>query len=257
VPGDYPGNRIGSGSTSTQASDVVCHGLDFAIVKLGSNLRHLNAIAALAVTEGRELGGGVVGVLAGQTRVLGRDAGAVGAVAACAGGDVALLDATTVDALAHGHQVLVLGKAVLGLLRMQPGGDVLHVRLAEHAGKALHHRVLALVVLELQQLLDQVLGMLAGQLGLDGHRRIAVGRMACRADGGVAGLALRQIGLGRLRLSRGSRCLASGESGKGGGCSKNGSRQQRGKQLHIEGVVLLLKAQNSADSTMGPPVIDI
>jgi hypothetical protein len=115
----------------------------------------------------------------------------------------------------------------------------------------------ALVVLELQQLLDQVFGMLAGQLGLDGDRGIAIGRMACRADRGVAGLALRQIDLGRLRLRRGSRGLASGKRGKGGGCGKNGSRQQGGKQLHIEGVVLLLKAQNSADSTMGSPVIDI
>src|SRR5256885_16832073 len=66
---------------------------------------------------------------------------------------------------------------------------------------ALHHGVLALVALELQQLLDQVLGMLAGQLGLQRDGGIAVGRMACRADGGVAGLALRQIGLGRLRRS--------------------------------------------------------
>src|SRR5256885_4427723 len=80
-------------------------------------------------------------MLARQARVLGWNAGAVGAVAARAGSNVALLDAAAVDALAHGHQVLVLGKAVLGLLRVQPGGDVLHVRLAEHAGKALHHGV--------------------------------------------------------------------------------------------------------------------
>src|SRR5690242_5648134 len=65
-----------------QAGNVICHGPDLPIVELGGDLGHLRAVLADSVTEGDQLAGRVVGMLAGQAGVLGRDAGAVGAVAA-------------------------------------------------------------------------------------------------------------------------------------------------------------------------------
>jgi hypothetical protein len=52
-------------------------------------------------------------------------------------------------------------------LGSHPVGDVLHVFVGQHGGKALHDRVVALAGLELLQLLDQVFGVLLGQLGID------------------------------------------------------------------------------------------
>src|SRR4051812_47758070 len=71
---------------SAESRDVVGDGADFAVVQLAGDLRHLGAVLAHAVAEGDQLAGGVVGMLAGHARVLGGDAGAVGAVAAGAGG---------------------------------------------------------------------------------------------------------------------------------------------------------------------------
>jgi hypothetical protein len=63
-------------------------------------------------------------VLAGQARILGRDAGTVGAVAAGAGRHVLGGDATAPDVLAQVDGVLVLGRAGLGRLGGQVGRDV-------------------------------------------------------------------------------------------------------------------------------------
>src|SRR6059058_2597139 len=47
-----------------QASDVIRHGANLTIVQLAGNGRHLRAVLADSVTEGDQLAGGVVGVLA-------------------------------------------------------------------------------------------------------------------------------------------------------------------------------------------------
>jgi hypothetical protein len=120
-----------------------------------------------AVAEGVQLGVGVFGMLATQARVLGRNAGAVGAVAASAGGDLAVGNAAAVDALAQGDQFLVLGETGPWRAWSHPVGDVLHVGITQRGGKALM-MALALAGLELLQLLDQVFRVLLCQLGVGG-----------------------------------------------------------------------------------------
>ena len=92
-------------AVSAQAGDVVRHGLDLAVIELGRHLGHLHAVLAAAVAEGGQLGGRVVGVLAGQARVLRGQAGTVGAVAAGAGGDLAVGKAADFVLLQAGDSV--------------------------------------------------------------------------------------------------------------------------------------------------------
>jgi hypothetical protein len=108
-------------------------------------------------------------MLATQTRVLRRNAGAGRAVAACAGGDLAISHATAVDALAQGDQFLVFGKTGLDLFVRDPVGDVFHVVVGQRRSKALHDGVFALAGLELLQLLDQVFRVLLCQLWILGE----------------------------------------------------------------------------------------
>ncbi|MNV67680.1 hypothetical protein D3C71_1604890 [compost metagenome] len=177
----------------------------------------------------------VVGVLAGQARVLHGQAGAVGAVAAGAGRDIAILDAAAEDALAQQHQILVLGKAALGLLRAEPGGDVLHLLVGQRGGETLHHRILAHAALELLQLLDQVLGMLLRQCRISHNGRVAIRSVACCAYCSKACSSLRQIKLGVCLRRRGRFSCRNGWENR---CCQKGSHQHRGEQLHIEGLLL-------------------
>ena len=87
---------------SAQAGDVVGDRLDLAVVHLARRSPVIcGAVGARAAAEGDQLRLGVVGVLAGQARVLRRDAGAVGAVAAGAGRHLLVGDAAAVDLLAQ------------------------------------------------------------------------------------------------------------------------------------------------------------
>src|SRR5690606_26984299 len=81
---------------SAQAGNIVGHRLDFAIVHLSSDVLHLRAVLANTITEGLELLDGVVRMLSRQTRVLHRNAGAIGAVAAHAGSHLAVGNAAAV-----------------------------------------------------------------------------------------------------------------------------------------------------------------
>ena len=76
-------------------------------------------------------------------------------------GIAALGDAAAIDLLAERDEVLVLREAGLGLLAGVEGGDVLHVGLAQRRRHRLHDRVVALAGLELGELLDEVVGVLA------------------------------------------------------------------------------------------------
>src|SRR4051812_22225298 len=87
------GRRFDRPLASAQAGDVIGHRADLAVVQLGGDLRHLRAVLADAVAEGDQLACRVVGMLAGDARVLRRDAGAVRAVAAGAGRQRAALHA--------------------------------------------------------------------------------------------------------------------------------------------------------------------
>ena len=93
---------------SAQAGNVIGYGADFLVIELGSHLRHRNTVAANAVTESGQLGGGIVRVLAAQARVLRGNAGAIGAVAAGTGGNLAVCNAAAVNALTHGDQIFFL-----------------------------------------------------------------------------------------------------------------------------------------------------
>lgn len=94
-----------------QTGNVVGNCLNFPIVEFGSDLRHLLAVLAHAISECCQLGDGVIGVLATQARVLCRNASAIGAVAACAGRNLTIGDAATVNPLSQGQCLFVLGSA--------------------------------------------------------------------------------------------------------------------------------------------------
>ena len=100
---------------SAQASHIIGHGRDFLVRHVGGNLRHVHVVGACAGTEALQLGAHVVAVLASDARVLGRNARTVGRMAAGASGDLAVGNATAVNAFTGHHQVLVLGETGLGL----------------------------------------------------------------------------------------------------------------------------------------------
>ena len=154
-------------------------------------------------------------------------------MAASTGGNLAVWQASTVNALTQGDRVLALGKAQLARLAGQPVRDIAHVSIRQASNHALHHRSAALAGLEVFQLLDEVFGVLLRQLGINGNGRIAVGIVASRAYGCITGLALREVWFGSFR--RGLRCRKR----RNGRKSQYSGRQQGGDQLHIEGLYLV------------------
>ena len=74
-----------------QTGDVVADRLDFAVVQLGGDARHLQAVHAHAVTECGQLCLSILSILAGQTRVLRRNASTIRAVATGTGRDLAVV----------------------------------------------------------------------------------------------------------------------------------------------------------------------
>src|SRR5574343_49702 len=213
---------------SAQTGGVVGHGLDFLVAHLGGDGGHLDAVGALTGAEGVHLGLEVLDVLATQARVLGRDAGAVRAVAAGAGRDLLVGDAAAPDLLAQGDGVLVLGGAGDRLLAAVEGGDVLHVLGGQRGRHAVHHGVLALAFLELGQLLDDVVGVLALQDGVGGDATRTVVGVAGAAGGGDL-LALGDVGLGRRRGG------LIGEDGRRHEGGEHGGEGERDGGLHCEG----------------------
>ena len=137
-------------------------------------------------------------MLAAQAGVLHGVAGTIGTVTACAGGDLPVGHAATVNALTQGDQLFVVGKAGLDFLGGGPKGDVLHVGIAQLGSKALHDGVFTNAGLELLQLLDQVFRMLLGQLRIDRSAGIAVSAVAGCARCCELGFASHKIGLDDL-----------------------------------------------------------
>ena len=118
-------------------------------------------------------------MLAAQARVLGRDAGAVGAVAAGAGRHLALADAAAVDLLAQRDQVLVLGEAGLDLLGADEPGDVASCpRRTAAAASGLMIGLLRLPDLKSCSCLRMYSGCCCASLGLAGVAGVAVGVVA-------------------------------------------------------------------------------
>jgi hypothetical protein len=173
------------------------------------------ALLARAGPEGQQLRFGVVGMLAGHARVLRRDAGAVGAVAAGAGRH--LLGRRC----RRGRSVSP--SAPWSLFLARPSWPSCWRRrrrcasclLRQRRGHALHDGVLALAGLELGELLDQVLRVLPLQNGVGGQRRVCRrprGRPGRRRTAAwpLAGSALKRRAW--LRHQRGP-----GQDGKQGG----------------------------------------
>ena len=148
---------------SAQARHVVGHGLHLAVIHLAGDGGHLRVVASHTRAEGEQLRFCIVGMLATQTRVLRRDAGAVGAVAAGAGRHGLAEYAAAVDLLAQGNRFLDLCKTRLRRLGREVGGDLLHVVIRQGRGHAHHDGVLALAALEFRQLLEDVFRVLALQ----------------------------------------------------------------------------------------------
>ena len=227
IPGAKPtASVLKTGGPSAQTSDVIRHRLDLAVVHLGGHTGHLDIVVAAAVAEGFELCFGVGRVLTGQARILRRNTGTVGAVAARASGDLAIRNATAVNALTQPDGVFVGGNARRDFLFGQPEADVAHVFIRQSGGETLHHRVGALALFELFELFDQIFGVLLSQLGVLGQGGVAVGRVAGDAHLAVGRSPFRQIGLGRLRLS-----AERQDSG-------TGREDQRGRQFHGEAALL-------------------
>src|SRR5690606_13894330 len=133
------------------------------------------------------LGLGVITVLTRQARILGRDAGPIGAVAGRACGHTLGRNAATVDLFTQAHQILVLGKAFLGLLAAIERREVADVGIGEWFGHALHDRILADGGLEFVQLLGQIGGVLALQNGVGGGASRAVNGVTSHAHLGGLG----------------------------------------------------------------------
>ena len=168
-------------------------------------------------------------MLAAHARVLGGNASAVRAVAAGAGRNLTVGNATTVDAFAQSHELFVFGETGLGCLAAQPIGDVFHIVARQGRGHARHDSIGTLATFELLQLLDQVLRVLLGQFRVGRRARVAIGTVAGGAHRCVTGLTLGHIRLGRD-------CFRYGLLGinRDGRRRQSGSDQEGGKQLHGE-----------------------
>ena len=173
-------------------------------------------------------------MLARQARVLRGNACTRGAVAACTSGDLAIRNAALVNTLAQGDELFVFGKTGLGFLARCPVSDVAHVVIGQLRGKTLHHRIFAFTGFELTELLDQIFGMLACQLGVLGRARIAV----CTVTGCAHSSKL-LAAFGQIRLGHFGGCGGFGWS-FGGGKSRRGKssgKQEAGDEFHGESKV--------------------
>lgn len=157
--------------SSAQAGSVVGNGLDLDVGKLGGDHAHhfFRVVGALFGTEGLQLDFGVLGELAGQTRILGRHAGTGRAVATGTGRDALLEVALAPQLPAEGDAGFVFGGFGLQFLAGVPGGDVAHVFVGQRSDHAGHDCVVAgggfaVDRLEIGQLLVDVLFDLAGQI---------------------------------------------------------------------------------------------
>src|SRR5437667_4286107 len=232
---------------SAQSGDVVCDGLDLAIVEIRRHVGHLLAVLACAGTERDELGLGIVGMLAGEAREQRWVAGTARVVATGAGRNAALGNATAINLFTQTHQVLVLREAGLGLLARIERGDVLDVGIAQWCCHALHDRVVARAGLELGQLLGKVLGMLPLQNRVGGAAARAVVGVAGRTDLGRFGLAFGQIGLGCNARFSGVR--------RDGKRSEQESSQQGSSRLHGRRG-FLCKTQRFYNDDFGRPMTE-
>ena len=158
-------------------------------------------VAARAAAEGDELRFGVVGMLAGQARVLRRDAGAGGAVAAGAGRDAARRCRRGRSSRpARPRPCSWPGRAWPSCWRRRRRRCACPLRTAcEAIGFMIG--VVALAGLELGELLDEVVGVLALQdrVGGDAARAVAVWQAAQTV--GRDRCALGGVRLGRRRLA--------------------------------------------------------
>ena len=152
---------------SAQAGDVVGHRLDFAIVHLGGDLRHLHAVLANTVTEMPPTG-------PQRSRHAGQPDAGTGPECRHHSGCGNRHRRQPGDPECRRGRCARPGSPYpcpwqsRAWLSWKPASsaDILHVLVAERGSKALHDGVGALAGLELLQLLDQVLGMLLGQLGV-------------------------------------------------------------------------------------------
>src|SRR5688572_6779600 len=191
---------IGSTIPSAQPGGVLGDGADLPLGHARGHPAHhaIRVVGARAFLERFELGGNVLGVLAPQPRVLRRHASARRTVASRAGGDAARGVAPAPELLAGERETLVGRGGGLELLACIVGREILHVGVAEIRHHALHHRalahrLLAALRLEIGELLVQVLGDLARDLGIGGSGAVAVGGVARGAHLIRRGLRLRQV----------------------------------------------------------------
>ena len=180
-------------------------------------------------------------MLATQTRVLGRNACTIGAMATSTGGNLTIGDTAAVNAFAQGDEFLVFGKTRLVLFSSHPVRNVAHVVVRQCCCKTAHDRIGAFAGLEFLQLLHQVFGVLLCQLGVGRGTGIAIRSVASRAHSRKAGFAFGQIRLHhfcrRCFGMRWSRSCFSSWFGflcerRNGGYGQRGNHQQVSNQLH-------------------------
>src|SRR5262245_51542275 len=163
-------------------------------------------VAALSAAECLQLGGRVFRVLSRKPRELRRYTRPGRAMTAGAGGDTASSDPTTINGLALFDELRIARGAGLRFLAFEVRGHVAHIVRGQARCHSRHDRVLALrrlavLRLEVRELLRRVLRMLSRELWVRRRRAVAVGSVAGAANFGGYSLALGGIGCCRRTLN--------------------------------------------------------
>src|SRR5882672_787782 len=195
--------RSGGKDESAQAEDVVGNGANFRIAHLRRDgLHHLvRIVVTVAGAERLQLRLDILGILPRQAWILRGQAGAGRAVASRARGKTLRQIAAAPDLAAQLHGFRSPRRAGLRHLSREIRGDVANIGVRKTGCHSTHHGVVALRLfsaggLEVAQLLLDVLGYLAGELGVGRRRAVAVGAVTRRADSVGDALPLRGVGLG-------------------------------------------------------------
>src|SRR5216684_1419911 len=205
---------------SAQSRSVLGDRPYLAVVHVRGHAAHdaVRIISARSLAKRLQLGPQILGVLPGEPWILRRNAGTCRTVTTRACWNAFRRIAAAPDLLSQGDQVLVGSGRGLELLGGIVGGEALHVGLREIGHHAHHHRafarrLLAVLRLEIAQLLAQIFRELAGDLRVRGRGAVAVGGVARRADLRRDALPSRQVGFHRRWLRERRAGTASGETG--------------------------------------------
>src|SRR5216684_5855490 len=205
---------------SAQSRSVLGDRPYLAVVHVRGHAAHdaVRIISARSLAKRLQLGPQILGVLPGEPWILRRNAGTCRTVATGACRNAFRRIAAAPDLLSQGDQVLIGGDRGLELLGGIVGSEALDVGLRKIGHHAHHHRafarrLLAVLRLEIAQLLFKVFGELAGELRVRGRGAVAIGGVTRRAHLHCDALPSRQVGSRGQLLRERRASTACGETG--------------------------------------------